>query len=344
MSKLRISICMPTYNGARWIEPTLRTLLVQSFRDYELVICDDNSTDNTCVIVEALGDPRIRVVRNEQNVGYGRNLQRCLELARHDIVVLMGQDDLVCDGYLQRVHDIFAQHPNVGAVTRAYFWFQGDVSRAVRVKPPVDATQDVILTLDQAEPERVFRAFSSMDQLSCLALRREWIEAPVHDHCFTAHVYPMASVWKKHDLYCIKDNVLAVRIESSQCRSIKGIYDPSPMWTWAQLFKTVYPEPRFDDIRERCIRDFVARNYVGLVQIRNFGKYSWLLLEIGFLLKYRWQNVFSLSFWFFSLGCMLVPPSLLIPMVDAYKRRFLSKVIGPVDFKCSMAEKEQSVA
>jgi hypothetical protein len=150
----------------------------------------------------------------------------------------------------------------------------------------------------------------------------------------------MASVWKRHDLYCIHDPVLAVRIESSQCRLVKGIYDPSPMWTWAQLFRTVYPESRFDDIRTRCIRDFVAKNYVGLVQIRNFGKYTWLLREIGFLLKYRWQNLFSIPFWFFSLGCVMIPPSLLIRMVDAYKRRFLSTAIGPVDFRCSIAKKQ----
>ena len=338
MAAPRISICMPTYNGARWIVPTLQTLLTQSFRDFEIAISDDNSTDDTCDVVEALGDPRIRVVRHDDNVGYSLNLRRSFELAEGEIIVPMGQDDLVCDGFLQRVHEIFAEHPSVGAMTRAYFWFHDDVRRAVRYKDPVDPSGDVILTLDKAEPEQVFRAFHSMDQLSCLALRREWIEHPVHEHIFPAHVYPMASVWKNHDLYCIHDPVLAVRIESSQSRSVSGIYNPSPVWTWARMFETMYPEPRFDRIRRRCIRDFVARNYVGLVQIRNFGRYSWLLREIGYLVRYRWRNLFSAQFWFFSLGCMVVPPAILLPMVDTYKLRFASKSIGPVPFEYSTGE------
>ncbi|MEI6970274.1 MAG: glycosyltransferase family A protein [bacterium] len=333
MSGLRISICVPTYNGSRWIRPTLRTILTQSFRDFEVVICDDNSTDDTCGVVEAIGDPRIRVVRNSRNIGYGGNLQRCMEHARNDIVVLMGQDDLVCDGYLQKIHDIFVKHPEVGVVTRAYFWFQGDVKVPVRAKPPVEATCDSILSINTAPPELLFRAISSMDQLSCLALRREWIQAPVHSHVFPAHVYPVMSVWKRHALYCMKDNVLAVRIESSQSRSVKSIYDPSPVWTWVQLFETMFPEPEFTVMRTKCIRDFVATNYVGLVQIRNYGRYSWLLREIGMLLRYRWVNVFSPQFWFFSLGCMVMPPLLLIGMVDGFKRRFLSRSIDPIDFR-----------
>jgi glycosyltransferase involved in cell wall biosynthesis len=285
--------------------------------------------------VERIGDPRIRVVRNDRNLGYSLNLRRCMEMARNDIVMLMGQDDLVCDGYLQRVHDIFAEHPNVGAITRAYFWFHDDPGRAVRYKDPVNPSGDVVLSLETADPEMIFRAFHSMDQLSCLAMRREWIEQPVHEHIFTAHVYPMASVWKNRELYCIHDPVLAVRIESSQSRSVSGIYDPSPMQTWAQMFETVFPEPRFNVLRRRCIRDFVAKNYVGLVQIRNFGRYSWLLREIGCLLKYRPLNIFNPQFWFFSLGCVILPPALLIRMVDTYKRRVLSKAIGPVRFQYS---------
>lgn len=337
MSDIRISICMPTYNGAKWIEPTLNTLLSQSFGNFELIVSDDRSTDDTCSRVESIGDPRIRVVRHADNVGYSRNLRRCIALAKNEIVLLMGQDDLVCDGYLQKVHDIFATHPNVGAVTRAYFWFQDNPTQPVRYKDPVDPTGDIVLSLTNATPDMVFRAFHSMDQLSCLAMRREWIEQPVHEHIFTAHVYPMASVWKNHDLYCIRDPVLAVRIESSQCRSVSSIYNPSPVWTWARMFETVFPEPRFDDIRKRCLRDFVARNYVGLVQIRNYGRYSWLLREVGYLLKYRWSNIFSPAFWFFSAGCLLCPASLLIPMVDRYKKKVLSKAIGSVDFRYSLA-------
>jgi glycosyltransferase involved in cell wall biosynthesis len=332
LSVPRLSICMPLYNGARWVRPTLDSLLGQSFGDFELIVADDGSTDDSAAVVEAVGDPRIRVARHPHR-GYSLTLRDALAAARGEVVVLMGGDDLVCDGMLQRIYDVFARHPNVGALTRAYYWFQGDLRRAVRVKPPVSAEGDAVLSLRDAQPDMLFRAFSSMDQLSGLAMRRAWIDCPVHEHIFTAHVYPMASIMRRHDLYCIRDNTIAVRIESSQCRSIKGIYDPSPVWTWARLFETVYPEEEFRAVRGRCIRDFVARNHVGLVQIRNFGRYRWLLREIAMLLRYRPLNAISPSFWFFSLGCMALPPALLLKMVDFYKTRVLSRSIGSAPFE-----------
>ena len=154
------------------------------------------------------------------------------------------------------------------------------------------------------------------------------IEHGVHEHIFTAHVYPMASVWKNHDLMCLKDNTIAVRIESSQARFVSSIYNPSPIQTWVQLFETVYPEAEYAALRQHCIRDFIARNYVGLVQIRNFGRYSWLWREIGMLLKYHPANLCHPAFWMFTIGCAVLPARMLIHMVDAYKRRVLSRALA----------------
>jgi len=333
-----ISICMPTYNGMPFIRDTVACLLQQDFTDYELIVCDDASTDETCRTIESFGDPRIRLIRNSGNLGYGKNLERCRLSALGEIIVLMGQDDIVSDGMLARIHEVFTQHPEVGALTRPYYWFHGELRRPVRDKPPVEGERDVVLSLREAEPEQVFSAFSSMDQLSGLAMRREWIEHPVHEHIFPAHAYPMASIWKKHRLMCLKDYTVAVRIESSQARYVSRIFNPSPLWTWVRMFETVYPEPEFDGIRTRCIRDFVARNYVGLVQIRNFGRYSWLLREIGMLVKYRPLNLLVPQFWFFSMGCMVLPPALLLKMVDSFKRHVLSRSIGPIEFRCSFGE------
>jgi glycosyltransferase involved in cell wall biosynthesis len=321
---------MPTYNGSSCIAETIDGLLKQSFGDFELIAVDDLSTDNTPEIVQSFKDPRIRFVQNEKNVGYGHNLERCRALARNDIVVPMGQDDIVAGDMLQRIHDAFADNPTVGCLTRAYYWFHGTHDRAVRAKPPVDEKGDVILRLLEAPREQVYRAFSSMDQLSGLAMRRKWMTTPVHPHIFTAHIHPMAAIWKEHDLMCIHDNMIAVRIENSQARHLSSIYNPSPMWTWAQMFETRFPEPEYAEFRADCIRDFVARNYVGLVQIRNFGRYSWLLREIGYLVKYRAMNLLHPAFWFYSLGCMIMPPSVLVSLVDVYKRRMLSRMLTEV--------------
>ena len=142
---------------------------------------------------------------------------------------------------------------------------------------------------------------------------------------------------KRHPVVYLKDYVAATRITSSQARHVSWIYNRSPLDSWATMFKTVFPEPEFNAIRETCIRDFVARNYVGLVQIRNYGSYFQLLREIGYLLKYRPGNVFSPAFWFFSLGCAVMPPALLIPLVDWYKYNVHRKTMAHVEFDYKLA-------
>ena len=71
---------MPTYNGAAFIEETLRSIVNQSYQDFELLIVDDGSTDNTLEIVQSFSDPRIQLHRNPERLGIPGNWNRCLSL------------------------------------------------------------------------------------------------------------------------------------------------------------------------------------------------------------------------------------------------------------------------
>jgi glycosyltransferase involved in cell wall biosynthesis len=92
-----VSICIPTYNGARYLRPCLNSALAQTFPDFELVVVDDGSTDATQDIVRsyAASDPRIRVWRNERNLGLVANWNRCAELPTGEWVKFLFQDDLL---------------------------------------------------------------------------------------------------------------------------------------------------------------------------------------------------------------------------------------------------------
>jgi glycosyltransferase involved in cell wall biosynthesis len=80
----KVSIGMPAYNSAAWIEKSIESLLAQSFGDFELVISDNASTDRTYAICEAFArlDPRIRLLRNPENLGANRNYLATLAAAR----------------------------------------------------------------------------------------------------------------------------------------------------------------------------------------------------------------------------------------------------------------------
>lgn len=89
---------MATYNGARWLDLQLRSILDQLAPADELVVVDDGSTDGTLEILEALEDARVRVLRNPANAGVRATFERALREVRGDIVFLADQDDVWLPG------------------------------------------------------------------------------------------------------------------------------------------------------------------------------------------------------------------------------------------------------
>ena len=102
----RVSVCIPTYRGAPFIAATIRSVLAQSFCDFELIVVDDNSPDNTCEIVAGIADPRLRLVRASPNLGAEGNWNRCLSEARGEYIKLLPQDDLLRPDCLKRQVDV----------------------------------------------------------------------------------------------------------------------------------------------------------------------------------------------------------------------------------------------
>ncbi len=98
----RVSVCIPTYNGAATIAQTIESVLNQTFPNYELVVVDDGSTDDTAEIVAGMRDRRVSYFRNATNLGPQGNWNRCLELARCPYVKLLPHDDLLAPTCLTR--------------------------------------------------------------------------------------------------------------------------------------------------------------------------------------------------------------------------------------------------
>jgi glycosyltransferase involved in cell wall biosynthesis len=94
--KPRVSIGLPVHNGERFLEETLRSLLAQTYADFELIISDNASTDETQDICRAYAakDHRVRYYRNKKNIGVGRNFSRAFELSTGDYFKWASADDL----------------------------------------------------------------------------------------------------------------------------------------------------------------------------------------------------------------------------------------------------------
>jgi len=323
-SKPRVSIAIPTYNGEEWIGQTLKSILHQSFRDFEIVVSDDGSQDNTLDVIKKFKDKRIRIVQNPKNLGYGKNLQALSKLVKGEILFLMGQDDILAKDALLKIHQCFAASKTIGAVARPYFWFDRDINKPIRAKNQLNPRKDELVRINHPF-WKVIEVLKTIDQLSGLAFRRKFLDEPFHQDIFVSHVYPFLSIFKKHPVVFLKDYTVGVRIRSSQTRHLSSVYQKSPVKSWIEMFNHVLYEKKFEKLKKACIKNFAAKNYIGLVQIKNYAKYTCLLREIFFLLYYRWENIFSLSFWFFSLGCLIIPARLLIPLVDWYKNEINSR-------------------
>src|SRR5262249_6946444 len=102
MSLVKVSVCIPTYNGAEFVAKAIESVLAQTFADFELLVLDDSSDDPTVDIVRSFADPRIRVCQNEERLGIPGNWNRCLSLAQGEYICLFHQDDIMLSENLER--------------------------------------------------------------------------------------------------------------------------------------------------------------------------------------------------------------------------------------------------
>jgi glycosyltransferase involved in cell wall biosynthesis len=117
----RVSIGVPVFNGAEFLAPALDSLLAQSYRDFELIISDNASTDSTETVCRerAQRDPRVRYYRNETNLGGRHNFNRVFELATGEYFKWAAHDDVHEPTYLERCVEVLDRDPGaVAAHTR----------------------------------------------------------------------------------------------------------------------------------------------------------------------------------------------------------------------------------
>jgi glycosyltransferase involved in cell wall biosynthesis len=104
MTKPRVTIGLPVYNGARYLEGALEALLAQDMPDFDLVVSDNASTDATPRILAAFAakEPRMRVIRQPENVGASRNFAAVLDEARAPYFLWAAHDDVYAPSYLRK--------------------------------------------------------------------------------------------------------------------------------------------------------------------------------------------------------------------------------------------------
>lgn len=111
-----VTVLLPVYNAGKFLCPTLDRILNQSLQDFELLILDDASTDESWEIVSSYQDDRIRAVKNEWNIGLAATLNRGLAMASGELIARQDQDDLSQRDRLKKQVEVFEGYKQAAAV------------------------------------------------------------------------------------------------------------------------------------------------------------------------------------------------------------------------------------
>jgi glycosyltransferase involved in cell wall biosynthesis len=118
MTKPRISVVLPSYNHARYVDTCIAAFLRQTFQDFELIIIDDASSDDTVARIRSHDDPRITLLARPSNRGVAAGMNEGVSMAKADIVCFFATDDFPDPDYLAEVMRAFEREP---AIAAAYF-------------------------------------------------------------------------------------------------------------------------------------------------------------------------------------------------------------------------------
>lgn len=122
------SVCVPAYNRAHYLTPLLESIFAQDFRDFEVVICEDQSREREEIaavvrVFQGRYPGMLRYFENPENLGYDGNIRNLVEKASGEFCFFMGNDDIMCAGALENAADVIRRHPDVGLVLKSYGWF-----------------------------------------------------------------------------------------------------------------------------------------------------------------------------------------------------------------------------
>ena len=108
-----VSICVPAYNDSAYIKDTINSFLNQTYQNIEVIVVDDVSQDDTYEVLKEIKDSRLKVYKNEVNLGMGANWNKCISHANGEFIKLLGADDMLMPNAIELEVSAFLTNPSV---------------------------------------------------------------------------------------------------------------------------------------------------------------------------------------------------------------------------------------
>ena len=230
----RLSIGLPVYNGEKFLSQALDCLLVQTFRDFEIIISDNASTDRTPQICQSYArrDPRIRYMRNPRNLGAAPNWNRVFELSTAPLFKWAAHDDLHHETYLESCvqlldddPDVVLAHSNTGLIDEngELFPFDPEIGSYLDPRTGVQVKNDSAEIGDRAGAVERFWQVLSRSRMAThifgVVRRQNLNQTRLHANFYTA------------DRALLAELALLGRFRSSPERLFLKRFHPNASWT-----------------------------------------------------------------------------------------------------------------
>ena len=125
----KISCIMPAYNAGKFLKVAIDSILNQTFKNFELIIINDGSSDNTEEIILSYNDPRIVYIKNEHNLKLIKTLNKGIDMANGEFISRMDSDDQALPNLFARELKEFEEHPDAGIVNTLTYHMSEDGTR-----------------------------------------------------------------------------------------------------------------------------------------------------------------------------------------------------------------------
>lgn len=126
MSELLVSVLMPAYNAEKFIEKSIESILHQTYDQFELLILDDCSIDNTYKLISQFNDSRIFAQRNEINLGYLKSCNKLFTQCKGHFITFQDADDWSDPFRLEKMVCVFKRQPHIGLCASNHYWVMDD--------------------------------------------------------------------------------------------------------------------------------------------------------------------------------------------------------------------------
>lgn len=233
---------MPTYNVAQWVEEAIRSVLRQTYRDFELLVVDDGSTDDTLAHVKAIEDTRIRIAAFDNNLGLADNLNRGLDLIDTELVARMDGDDIAEPDWLETGIKVLDSHPDIDICSFGFQFFGTKTSLVRFPEHHEDSKAQMLFGCTVIVPVMRRRVFTDNN------LRYLTETFPAEDYSLWAKAYRVAKVYNvQRTLFHYRTHATQISTSRRQAQIEKSNEVRLQMLNWLN--------PDFSDEEKRYFLD-----------------------------------------------------------------------------------------